>query len=357
MRISWQAVAGGLSGVIAAVIWALSLAIYQPFMQPNGFWTDPQTGESFPDLAGNNTYWPRDVRQMAILLALAGVILIVDGRVRGVITGAVGTVVWLIADVWLDRIDVSGHAAAAWLGVGGVLGFFATAVVGARLSTGRPAGPAAAKHLAAGTAAVLAVTSTLITTPWDEPVTRPDFVRVEDALLVIKSGLVVMFAVIAVSLVARRLTATRAGLVGVFVVVAALAAWPSSGSASYGSLLVAPVAVSLALAAARDVPLARLVAVAGACFMTLLLSLLILYFGGTAAGRALTFLAHNPPVNGADTDLSIALAGLALGLLLALAGYGATRSAYGHAGAGTSGRGRARPDVAADQPAAERKTG
>ncbi|MFB9177156.1 hypothetical protein ACFFX1_03305 [Dactylosporangium sucinum] len=338
----------------------MSLAIYQPFMQPSGFWADPQTGASFPELAGNNTYWPRDVRQLAILLALAGVILIVDGRIRGVVTGAVATGAWLIADLWLDRVDISGQAAAAWLGVGGGLGFFATALVGARLSTGRGAGrgpvaSAAAKDLAAGTAAVLAVTSTLITTPWDEPVTRPDLVRVEDALLAIKSGLVVMFAVVAVSLVARRLTTARAWLVAAFVVVAALAAWPGSGAASYGSLLVAPIAVSLAVAAARDVPLGRLVAVAGACSVTLPLSLLILYFGGTAAGGAMTSLAGNPPVNGADTDLSIALAGLALGLLLALAGYGATRPARGDAGA--SGRERARPDAAAGQPAAEEKTG
>ena len=69
-----------VAGVAGALFWAVSLAIYQPRMEPTGFFTDPTTGEPYPNLASNNTYWPRDIRQLAILLAVAAVILI--GRAR-----------------------------------------------------------------------------------------------------------------------------------------------------------------------------------------------------------------------------------------------------------------------------------
>ena len=48
--------AGTVAGVAAAVIWAVSLAVYQPFMQPTGYFTDPATGQAYPNLGGNNTY-------------------------------------------------------------------------------------------------------------------------------------------------------------------------------------------------------------------------------------------------------------------------------------------------------------
>jgi drug/metabolite transporter (DMT)-like permease len=55
MGMSWRTMLGACCGVVAAVVWAVSLAIYQPFMQPDGFWTDPATGETYPEIGSNNT--------------------------------------------------------------------------------------------------------------------------------------------------------------------------------------------------------------------------------------------------------------------------------------------------------------
>ncbi|SCE79815.1 hypothetical protein GA0074695_1206 [Micromonospora viridifaciens] len=318
MRKNWQTIVGALSGVTGAVIWALATAIYQPIMQPEGFWTDSSTGEAFPQLASNNTYWPRDIRQLAILLALGGVILICRANARGVAAGAIAALGWLGADIWLDRIDVAGGAAAAWLAVGGIGLFSATAVVAARVSAGQGA-TARARHLFATVGAVLAAATMVVTTPWDEPVTVPDQVRVENALSMLKAGLVVMFVATMIGLVAVQLTAVRARRMAVFVGVAALAAWlttTNNGSAVVG-LIGMLVAATLAVVAAREVALIRLLPVAVVCGVALFPAMMMLYFVGSTVGSAMTSLADNPPVNGADTDLSLAFSGLVLGLLLA----------------------------------------
>lgn len=329
MRNSWHTIVGALSGITAAVAWALCTAIYQPFTQPHGYWTDSSTGQTFPNLGGNNTYWPREIRHLAILLAFGGVILICRANLRGIVTGAIATFGWLGADMWLDRINMAGNSAAAWLAVAGIATFVPTMVVATRLSRNE-ARTALARHLAAAVAAVLAATTMLVTTPWDEPVTNPDQVGVENALSMLKAALVVMFVATAIGLVADRLTAARARRVAAFVAVAALAAGLATtlygplGAIGLISLLVS---ATLAVAAARDVPGIRLLPAAVACAVALPPAALILYVAGSVVGNAMTSLAGNPPINSADSDLSMAFAGLALGLLLASISYVGTRPA------------------------------
>src|SRR5215468_9077025 len=127
MRSAWRIIVGGLCGVTGAVIWALSLAVYQQRMEPVGSFTDLSTGQTYLNLASNNTYWPRETRHMAILLAFAGVAVICRAGARGLAAGAVGSAVWLAADPWLDRIDVDGATAAWWLSAAGIVGFAVTA--------------------------------------------------------------------------------------------------------------------------------------------------------------------------------------------------------------------------------------
>ncbi|MER5334918.1 hypothetical protein [Micromonospora sp. NPDC002717] len=318
MQKSWQTIVGALSGVTGAVIWALATAIYQPLMQPDGFWTDGSTGQMFPEVGSNNTYWPRDIRQLAILLALGGVILICRANVRGVVAGAIGMTGWLGVDIWLDRIDVAGGSTATLLAASGIAMFSTTAVVAARVSAGQ-GGPPLARHLSAAVTAALAAATTVVTTPWDEPVTNPAQVQVENALSMLKAGLVAMFIATTIGLVAVQLTTVRTRRVGAFVVVAALAAWlaASHGPLRPVGLIGMPVAATLAVAAAREVPLIRLLPVAVACCVALPPTMIILYIAGSAVGSAMTSLADNPPINAADTDLSIAFTGLVLGLLLA----------------------------------------
>ncbi|MFC7482309.1 hypothetical protein ACFQX7_23035 [Luedemannella flava] len=65
------------------MIWAIALAVHQPLMQPDPVMVDPTTHETYVGVASNNTYWPRDIRQFAILLALVGVIVICRAKPRG----------------------------------------------------------------------------------------------------------------------------------------------------------------------------------------------------------------------------------------------------------------------------------
>ncbi|WP_327006932.1 hypothetical protein OHA72_06395 [Dactylosporangium sp. NBC_01737] len=325
MGISWRTMLGACCGVVGAVIWAVSLAIYQPFMQPDGFWTDSETGELYPEIGSNNTYWPRDIRQLAILLVFLGVVLVCWANVRGILAGAVGAAAWIGVDLALDRVDVSGGSTAVWLVVGGAAGFAAITFVARKVSTGEP-GSEFAGHLLATVAAVPAAVTVLVTTPWQEPVADPDQVQVENALTLLKVGLVVMFAAVALALVPLA----RILWMAPFAVLAAVAAWPAT--ATYGflgmfGLIFLPAGAAAAVAAAREVSLLRLLGVAAACALVLIPVYLLLYIVGSSVGGAMTSLAGNPPINSADTDLSLSFTALLLGLLFAMISHMLTRPA------------------------------
>ncbi|MDG6100950.1 hypothetical protein Daura_01545 [Dactylosporangium aurantiacum] len=302
MGISWRTALGAFSGVVAAVVWAVSLAVHQPFMQPEEF-------------GGNNTYWPRDIRQLAIVLAFLGVVLLS----RGVLAGGVGALVWIAADLVLDRFDVHGGLTAVVLALGGVAWFALTSFAALRLGS-----PGGSPHVLATVAAVCAAVTVLITTPWDEPVTDPAQVQVENALSLLKAGLVVMFAAVALAL----LPLSRLPYALPFAGLAALAAWPAT--ATYGTLgalglVLLPAGAAAAVAAARDVSLLRLAGVAAACAVALVPVYLLLYVIGSSVGGLFTRLAGNPPVNSADTDLSLSFAAVTLGLLFAWTSHLLTR--------------------------------
>lgn len=325
MGSNWRAAVGALCGAVAAVVWAVSLAIYQPFMEPDGFWTDAATGETYPEIGSNNTYWPRDIRQLAILLAFAGVVLLCRANVRGILAGAAGAGVWLGADLALDRFDVHGNPAAVWLALGGLAGFAATAFVARRVSAGEP-GSSFVGHVLATVVAVSGAVTMLVTTPWDEPVTIADQVEVENALTLLKVVLVVALGAAALTL----LPLARIRWMAPFIAVAALAAWPAT--ATYGflgmlGLLLLPAGAAAAVAAARDVSLLRLLGVAAVCAVALIPVYLLLYIVGSAVGGAMTSLAGNPPINSADTDLSLSFTALLLGLLFAAISHRLTRPA------------------------------
>ncbi|MET7420381.1 hypothetical protein [Dactylosporangium sp. NPDC005555] len=325
MGMSWRVLVGAVSGAVAAVIWAVSLAVYQPYMEPDGFWTDPATGETYPEIGSNNTYWPRDVRQLAILLAFVGVVIVCRASLRAVLVAAAGAVAWAGVDLALDRADVHSGPAAAWLAVGGAVAF--AGIVGAARKMGSGEGGSAfAGHLLATIAAVAAAVTVLITTPWDEPVTDAADVRVENALTLLKVGLVVMLAAGAVALLPLDRVAWMAPFAGI----AALAAWPAT--AAYGwlgalGLVLLPAAAAAAVAAAWDVSLPRLLGITAACAVALIPAYLLLYFIGSSIGGAMTALAGNPAINSADTDLSLSVAAVLLGALFALISHALARPA------------------------------
>ena len=98
---------GRASGVIglgcawvAAMIWAYDLTMLQPLTEPDKPWHGAT--------ASNNTYWARDVRWMALVGALFGLVLAFRGDRRRSAVAAVAVAGWIGADVILDRSDVMG---------------------------------------------------------------------------------------------------------------------------------------------------------------------------------------------------------------------------------------------------------
>jgi hypothetical protein len=321
MRLDVRTVVGALAGIVGVIAWAVALAVYQPFMEPHGSWIGP--GEvAYPELASNNTYWPREVRHLGILLVLGALALVCRARSHGFAVGGLAVAGWLGVDVLLDRFDVHGVATAVWLSAAGVT-VFAVLTLAVRRLAGRDLS-GLAQHLIVTVAAVLPVVTTFVTTPWDEPVTGPAKVRIELAVSVLKTGLIVAFAAVALALVAGRLTRATAWRTAALAAVTAALGVPAAityGPVAALTLFGMPVAAMLTVAATRPVGPARLLGAAAAGLVALLPALLVLYLLGTWIGAGLTALAGNPAVNGADSDLSLAGVGILLGLLLGAVGH------------------------------------
>jgi hypothetical protein len=266
---------------------------------------------------------------LAILLAFAGVILICRASIHGIVAGGIATIIWAGVDIWLVRTNMSGRSAAIWLTVGSIAAYALVAAIAARISNGR-AGTTLARYVTATVAVVLAATTMIVETPWDQPVTNPDQVRVDDALSILKAGLVVMFIVTAIALVIAELTPARAKRMAFFLALAALAAWSVTASMTAENVLLTligmiavPVAAMLAIAATRDVPPARLLGAAAACSLAIPPSAICLFYVGSAVGNAMTSAEGNlAPV---DFDPSLTFSGLVVGLVLATLSYVTTR--------------------------------
>ena len=148
-------------GIVAAVagsmIWAISLAIYQQIMEPNGFWIDSD-GSQHPNFAENNTYWPRESRELGILLALAGVILIGNATWRSFAATAVLGVAWLgttFVNAHLEEINVfAGNLLASKPWMLAIIIFFAAMLLYSQAATTKALMPVA---LALGVSPVAAI--------------------------------------------------------------------------------------------------------------------------------------------------------------------------------------------------------
>jgi hypothetical protein len=146
-------------------------------------------------------------------------------------------------------------------------------------------------------------------------------VAIDNAVTIMDFILVVGFAVLAVTLLAPvMVTARSRWLVPVLAAVIVAVVVPSVASSAANALsLVALVAATLIMAAAQNVTLRRLLVVGGVGVVLTLMSVCALLSVGIILGGWLTQLAGNPPVNGADTDLSIALTATLIGLAFSAA--------------------------------------
>ncbi len=315
---------GAILGLVGAAVWAVSLALYQQVMEPSGFWVDPATGAHYPYLAANNTYWPREVRQLAILLALASLIAIGRASVRAfVVSGALG-LVWLGADVGLDWIDIDGRPAALSLMAAGSIAFTAAALI-AR------GGPPSQKvrHATAGAAALLAVIPMMITNPWPEPLIDPDQIGINNAITAMDMVLAVGLLGAAVTIAAPAITTVRSRwlvLAGFAITLAGVLygiAQRADPRSTFLFLLLWALAL-VTVAAANDAPTWCLLVVGGAAVLAVPCMAVGGLIVGTAGGQMFTSLAGNPPVNGADTDIALALPAAAFGLALGLISWALT---------------------------------
>lgn len=324
-----------------ALLWAIGLAVLQPRY------------ESSDGLVGNNAYWMRDVRWMAVVAAIAALVLLWRGeRWRTRLALLVG-LAWLAVDIGLDRLEVAGWPAAAALGVvaGGLLS--AAALVGGRttreggtllegtavLEGGtRPEGPTEparrtiregveagerpGRHvllLAASVAAAAAPLAGALESPTDtEPSLTPSALTAGVLLAVVAAACALAAAPAATVLRFRLAMAT--GVVGVAGVIL-LRALPIHSRLTVGVLFGAALLSGVAVTAwprRTGRGLLEYAALAAGTLLgypVLLMSTVIATGFALPIAAPLTALAGSPAVNSADEDILITLVGVVPGLV------------------------------------------
>ncbi|MGB2567617.1 hypothetical protein ACPFP2_04070 [Micromonospora citrea] len=316
--------------VAAAVLWAVGMTVLQPLTEPIGPWSET--------LPGNNSYWARDLRFLAILAVAAGLVLAGGGRRGSAVPAVLLAGGWLAVDVAVDRADPHGAGPTGALAVAGCLAVAVTAIVVRRQARADPDRP-----VLAGTAcvtAVLVLVAVLTESPTDrEPELDP--AAVATALLLLALAVACGSAAAPASssrgerhpvapgrpdtVERRRRQAVAAGLavVGVAGLLLVRAVAPGqrlTPAAALGTLLLAGVTLL-----AWDWPGGRptwwrhgLAALVAAVVPQVLLVVAVVVSGMLHLAAPLTALAGNSPINSADSDVLTSLAGLSAGLGTAL---------------------------------------
>ncbi|MBW4705080.1 hypothetical protein [Micromonospora sp. RL09-050-HVF-A] len=318
------AVGTGLAGV-AVVCWAVGMTRWQPLTEPVGPWSER--------LPGAHTYWARDLRFLALVAVVSGLVLAGGGRRSWALPAVLLGGAALVADVAVDRADPTGPGATALLVAGGWLAVASTAALGVRrdASTGvdgpiHRAGVAGRDRRVltgmAGVTAVSALVAVLTRSPTGrEPALGP-------ATLV--TGLLLLTLTVAGALAAApdrdraRITlAVGSAVVGGIGLPLVRLVGPGDrlvAAALLGAVLL--VGVTLLVRPwpggrpawwwhARFVPFALVVPSA-------LLFVAVLVSAALSVGAPWTALAGNSPIAGGDRDVLPALAGLLAGLGTAL---------------------------------------
>ncbi|MBO4164061.1 hypothetical protein [Micromonospora antibiotica] len=347
------AVGTGLAGV-AVVCWAVGMTRWQPLTEPAGPWSER--------LPGAHTYWARDLRFLALVAVVSGLVLAGGGRRSWALPAVLLGGAALAADVAVDRADPTGPGATVLLVAAGWLAVGITATLGVRRDAqtgvdgpihratgadpGNPPGGAgvaapdsrggpAARHRAgvagrdrtmltgmAIVAAVSALVAVLTRSPTDrEPALGP--ATLVTGLLLLT--LTVAGALAAVSGRGRARSAAGCALaavggVGLLLVRLVGPADRLLPAAVLGAVLLVGV-TSLTRPGPDAVPAWRRYAVLVPVTLVAPLALWYVALLVSAAfplGASLTALAGNSPVGGGDPDVLPALAGLCAGLGTAL---------------------------------------
>ncbi|MEU1398718.1 hypothetical protein ABZ403_21990 [Micromonospora zamorensis] len=323
---------GLLLSAAAAVLWAFGVTVLQPLTEPIGPWSER--------LPGNNAYWARDLRFMAIVAVALGLVLAGRGHLRWSRSAVLLGGCWVAADVAIDRVDPIGVRATVLLAVGGcaVLGALAatlwwrergalSAQGGEAPSAAERSAPSAAERRTLTGAACVAGVLTLVAAGIESPTDREPELN-QGALAT--AALLVVLAVGAALAAAPARSRARVGLaaglavaalVGVVLVRAVAPGTRLLPEAALGAVLLTGVTVL-----AWDWPggrplwrhhaLAALAALLGPVAFLLVTAILMVIL--LPIGTTFTALAGNSPINTADSDLLVSLCGLLSGLAMAL---------------------------------------
>ncbi|MEU7917395.1 hypothetical protein [Micromonospora zamorensis] len=331
---------GLLLSAAAVVLWAYGVTVLQPLTEPIGPWSE--------NLPGNNAYWARDLRFMAIMAVAVGLVLAGRGHLRWSRSAVLLGGCWVAADVAIDRVDPIGVRATVLLAVGGcaVLGALAAtlwrrerrapsaqggeapeaAERGAPSAVERGAPSAAERKTLTGAACVAGVL-TLVAAGIESPTDREPELN-QGALAT--AALLVVLAVGAALAAAPARTRARVGLAA-GLAVAALVGVGLVRAVGPGTRLLPETALGAVLLTgvtllAWDWPggrpiwrhhaLAALAAVLGPVAFLLATAILMMIL--LPIGATFTELAGNSPINAADSDLLVSLCGLLSGLAMAL---------------------------------------
>ncbi|MFG1839478.1 hypothetical protein ACGFH8_13690 [Micromonospora sp. NPDC049175] len=307
---------GLLLSCAAVVLWAFGVTVLQPLTEPIGPWSER--------LPGNNTYWARDLRFMAIMAVALGLVLAGRGLRHWSRTAVVLGGLWVAADLAIDRVDPIGVQATVLLAVGGcaVLGVLTVALVG--WERGLP--PAVDRKVVTGAACVAGVL-TIVAAGIESPTDREP--ELNQGALATATLLVVLTVAAALAAAPAR-SGPRVGLAA-GLTVAALLGVGLVRSVPPESRLLPEMALGAVLLTgvtllAWDWPggrpswrhhaLAALAALAGPVAFLLVTALPMLVL--LPIGATFTALAGNSPISSADSDLLVSLCGLLSGLGMAL---------------------------------------
>jgi hypothetical protein len=276
-----------------ALLWAIGLAVLQPRYESSG------------ELVGNNAYWMRDARWMAVVAAVAALVLVFRGDRLRTRLSLLGGVAWLAADIWLDRLAIV---------TGALLSGAVFAGTRKEAGTGRHA-----LLVAASVAAALAPLAGGLESPTDtEPSLTPSALTA-GVLLAVVAGACALAGVPA-STVVRFRVAVATAVVGV-AGVTAMRAMPLENRLLVGVLLGAALLSGVAVTAwprpAGRGLLGYAVLAAGTLlgYPVLLMSTVMATGFIVPVAAPLTALAGSPAVNGADEDLLFTLVGVLPGLV------------------------------------------
>ncbi|RQX03763.1 hypothetical protein [Micromonospora inaquosa] len=307
---------GLLLSAAAVVLWAYGMTRWQPLTEPLGPWSE--------NLPGNNAYWARDLRFIAIMAVPLGLVLAGRGQLRWSHPAVALGGCWVAADVAIDRADPSGIEATVLLAVAGcgVLGVLATVLLWRE--RGRPL--ATDRKRLTGTACLAGVLM-LVAVGIESPTDREPELN-QGALAT--AALLVAVAVGAALAAAPARTRARVGLALGLTVVALLgvglvrAAAPGTRllpEAALGAVLLTGVTLL-----AWDWPggrpiwwhhaLAALIALVGPLVFLVAIAVPIMLL--LPIGATFTALAGNSPINAADSDVLLSLFGLLSGLAMSL---------------------------------------